>query len=125
MTLLALVAHAILAASEVCPPIRSRKIIRHPPPNASAPLRRTRVICTQSQRHYHGGRLTRYEIGPPAVQLSASDESRLRSGRAVLQSVESEDGLSRRLIMVQDIQAPSHIVLGWVANPSSRDAAGR
>lgn len=29
-----------------------------------------------------------------------------------MQTIASEDGMSRRMIMVQDIQAPSNIVLG-------------
>jgi len=70
--------------------------------------------ASESQSHYHRGVLSKYEIGPPAVLLSGSDESRLRSGRAVLQTVTAEDGLSRRLIMVQDIKAPPHVVLGRI-----------
>ena len=84
----------------------------------SAPSRTSRAshphpsTRTQSQKHYHGGSLQKYDVGPPALMLSASDESRLRSGRSVLQTITSEDGASQRMIMVQDIQVPSQIVLG-------------
>ena len=47
---------------------------------------------SESQRHYHSGKLQRYEIGPPSTQLSAKEEGRLRSGKAVMQQVEAEDG---------------------------------
>jgi hypothetical protein len=72
------------------------------------------LAASESERHYHGGKLKPYEIGPPSVLLSAADETRLRGGRAVLQTVAAEDG-TRRMIMVQDIQAPSNIVLGCAA----------
>lgn len=72
------------------------------------------LAASESSRHYHNGKLTKYEIGPPALLLSAQDESRLRSGRSVLQTIVAEDGLSRRMIMVQDINAPPHIVLGRI-----------
>ena len=100
-------------------------LVVYTPRRATIVSRHRLHAAPQGQRHYHGGKLTKYEIGPPALLLSASDEARLRGGRAVLQTIVSEDGESRRMIMVQDIHAPSHIVLGWVANPSSRDAAGR
>ena len=70
--------------------------------------------ASDSQSHYHKGKLARYDIGPPSLLLSASDESRLRSGRSVQQALPGEDGVSQRLIMVQDIKAPCNIVLGCV-----------
>jgi len=72
------------------------------------------LAASESQRHYHGGKLSRYEIGPPALLLSSSDETRLRTGRSVLQTVAADDGETQRLIMVQDIQAPAHVVLGRI-----------
>ena len=72
------------------------------------------LAASESQRHYHKGKLSRYEIGPPDIKLSASDESRLRSGRAVLQTVTKEDGSPCRLVSVQDIQAPTPIVCGRI-----------
>ena len=66
----------------------------------------------QGSKHYHTGKLSKYEIGPPALLLSSADEQRLRSGRAVMQTITSEDGTSRRMVMVQDINAPSQVVLG-------------
>jgi hypothetical protein len=68
--------------------------------------------ASDSQAHYHKGKLARYDIGPPSLLLSASDESRLRSGRSVQQALPGDDGVSQRLIMVQDIKAPCNIVLG-------------
>lgn len=70
--------------------------------------------ASESQPHYHKGKLARYDIGPPTLMLSASDESRLRSGRSVQQSLPGEDGVSQRMIMVQDIKAPCDIVLGRI-----------
>ena len=68
--------------------------------------------------HYHAGKLTPYKIGPPSILLSSQDESRLRSGRPVMQAVVADDDESRRLIMVQDIPAPASVVLGCVCTHS-------
>ena len=38
------------------------------------------LAADEGSKHYHGGKLSRYEIGPPALLLSESDEARLRSG---------------------------------------------
>jgi len=73
------------------------------------------LAASESQKHYHQGKLARYDIGSPSLLLSASDEARLRSGRAVQQALDSDDGASRRLIMVQDIKAPCAVVLGCAA----------
>ena len=75
------------------------------------------LAADEGSKHYHGGKLSKYEIGPPALLLSDADEARLRSGRSVMQTVESEDADSKRLIMVADIKAPASIVLGC-ARPS-------
>ena len=77
--------------------------------------------ASESQHHYHTGKLTRYEIGPPSVLLSASDESRLRAGRPVMQAVVADDGVSRRMIMVQNIPAPSSVVLGRIMDLNKYD----
>ena len=68
--------------------------------------------ASDSQPHYHRGKLTPYQIGPPSLLLSGRDEEKLRAGRPVMQALVAEDGLTRRLIMVQDIPVPSSVVLG-------------
>jgi hypothetical protein len=83
-----------------------------------APLGIAAVLAaSDSQPHDHQGKLTPYQIGPPSLLLSSSDEARLQSGKAVMQAIVSDDAQSRRLIMVQDIPAPSSIVMGS-ATPS-------
>eukprot|EP00967_Tisochrysis_lutea_P114179 scaffold181761_cov35-Tisochrysis_lutea.AAC.3 len=61
--------------------------------------------------HYHHGKLSKYEIGPPSVLLSSSDEQRLRTGKPVLQAVETGVVGARRMLMVQDIAAPANVVM--------------
>jgi hypothetical protein len=73
--------------------------------------------AAESQPHYHTGKLTPYEIGPPSLLLSAKDEGRLRSGKAVMQALVSDDGQAHRMIMVQDIPAPSSVVMGCAPPP--------
>ena len=84
-----------------------------------APLGIAAVLAaSEAQPHDHQGKLTPYQIGPPSLLLSSSDEARLQSGKAVMQAIVSDDAQSRRLIMVQDIPAPSSIVMGSAAcNP--------
>jgi len=77
--------------------------------------------ATDSQPHYHTGKLTPYHIGPPSVLLSSRDEERLRAGRPVIQALVADDGQTRRMIMVQDIAAPSSIVLGRIMDLNSYD----
>jgi len=74
-----------------------------------------------SQPHFHSGKLTPYRIGPPSVLLSSKDEARLRSGHPVVQTLVSEDGQSRRMIMVADIPVPSSIVLGRIMDLNNYD----
>lgn len=74
-----------------------------------------------SQPHFHSGKLTPYRIGPPSVLLSSKDEDRLRSGHPVVQTLVSEDGVSRRMIMVADIPVPSSIVLGRIMDLNNYD----
>ena len=66
--------------------------------------------------HYHQGKLTKYEIGPPSIQLSADDEERLLAGETLQQALVQEDGVSRRLLMVKDIKAPPSIVTGRIVD---------
>lgn len=77
--------------------------------------------ASDTMPHYHQGRLSAYEIGPPSVLLSDRDESRLRAGRAVMQAVVADDGVSRRMIMVQDICAPSSVVLNRIMDLNHYD----
>ena len=37
--------------------------------------------ASDSQPHYHRGKLTPYQIGPPSLLLSGRDEEKLRAGR--------------------------------------------
>lgn len=73
----------------------------------------TADAASESQPHWHRGVLKQYQIGPPDILLSAQDERQLRSGRPVMQALAAEDE-TRRLIMVQDIMAPSQIVLSRI-----------
>lgn len=79
------------------------------------------LAASESQRHYHNGKLTRYEVGPPSLVLSADEESKLRAGKAVMKALASDDGESQRLIMVQDIQAPASVVLGRIVDFDAYD----
>ena len=67
--------------------------------------------ASESEPHYHDGKLIPYGIGPPAVLLSDADKAKLRSGKPVMQVLADEMG-ARRLVMVQDIAAPPQIVFG-------------
>ena len=69
------------------------------------------LSAAEDMPHYHNGKLTRYDIGPPSVLLSHSDENRLRSGKPVMQSLETGVAGARRLLMVQDIPAPANVVM--------------
>lgn len=77
--------------------------------------------ASDSQPHYHAGKLTPYEIGPPAMTISGQDEARLRQGKPVMQAIAAEHGDSRRLIMVQDIHAPSNVVLDRIMDVNHYD----
>jgi hypothetical protein len=79
------------------------------------------LAASDSQPHYHRGKLAPYQIERPSVLLSASDESRLRSGRAVMQALVADDGLTRRMIMVQDISTPASVVLGRILDLNAYD----
>jgi len=72
------------------------------------------AAASESEPHFHSGKLMQYEIGPPSVLLSTSDEAKLRSGKAIMQAVETDVAGSRRLLMVQDIPAPSNIVMSRI-----------
>jgi len=69
--------------------------------------------ASEAQPHFHKGVLKPYELGPPDILLSAQDERSLQQGRAVTQALVGDDE-TRRLIMVQDIRAPSQVVLSRI-----------
>mmetsp|Transcript_58517 Transcript_58517/g.96577 ORF Transcript_58517/g.96577 Transcript_58517/m.96577 type:complete len:303 (+) Transcript_58517:47-955(+) len=66
---------------------------------------------SESERHYHDGLLTKYELGPPSILISQSDEVKLRTGKAVMQAVSADTIGTQRMVMVQDVRAPSNIVM--------------
>ena len=74
------------------------------------------LAATEEQPHYHSGKLKPYTMGPPSLLLSAADEAKLRSGQPVMQALMGEDG-SRRMISVQDIEAPAQVVMGCAHTP--------
>jgi hypothetical protein len=77
--------------------------------------------ASESESHYHSGKLTPYDIGPPSLLLSAKDEAQLRSGKAVMQAVVADDAQSRRLIMVQDIATPASVVMDRIMDVDHYD----
>ncbi len=87
------------------------------PSLAMLSLALTVLAAADNAPHYHRGKLAPYQLGPPSVTLSTSDEQRLRAGRPVMQTVLGGDGESRRLIMVQDVPVPSSVVLGCAPPP--------
>ena len=62
--------------------------------------------ASDSMPHFHLGKFSPYEIGPPSVLLSAADEEKLGLGEPITQAYVNSDGHSRRLLMVKDINAP-------------------
>jgi len=64
--------------------------------------------------HFHQGKLAPYEIGPPSLMLSSDDETELRAGNPIMQTVVADDSCTRRLIMVRDIEAPAQVVMGRI-----------
>ena len=65
--------------------------------------------------HFHRGKLAPYQLGKPNLLISSSDEQRLRQGESVMQAVASADG-SRRMVAVQDIDVPVHVVMGRITD---------
>ncbi len=45
----------------------------------------TAAPATPDQPHYHRGKLSPYEIGPPSILLSRHDEERLAAGETLMQ----------------------------------------
>lgn len=74
-----------------------------------------------NERHYHKGKLKPYELGPPTVLLTQKDETDLAAGKALMQTVVAEDGLTRRLLMVRDIKAPAEIVMDRILDLEEYD----
>lgn len=69
------------------------------------------TAASLEEPHFHRGKLSPYQLGKPNLLISGSDEQRLRHGESVMQAVAADDG-SRRMIAVQDIDAPVHVVMG-------------
>mgnify|MGYP001495449242 CR=1 FL=1 len=63
------------------------------------------LAADEGSKHYHGGKLSKYEIGPPALLLSESDEARLRSGRASPPAEPEGQGDAAAVRQVQEVQA--------------------
>ena len=70
--------------------------------------------ASDSLPHFHTGKFSPYELGPPSVLLSSADEEKLASGEPVTQAFVNEDGGSRRLLMVKDIHAPADVIMGRI-----------
>ena len=70
--------------------------------------------ATDSLPHFHCGKFSPYEIGPPSVLLSTADEEKLAAGEPITQAFVNTDGHSRRLLMVKDINAPVDVVMGRI-----------
>lgn len=81
--------------------------------------------ASDSLPHYHTGRLTPYKIEAPNLLLSAADERALQAGKPVMQALVADDGETRRMVMVQDIPAPSSVVLGCAQRRSTPPGAHR
>lgn len=79
------------------------------------------AAATEDEPHYHRGKLSGYEIGPPSVLLSQSDEAKLRTGKPIMQAVESDTNGARRMVMVQNIPAPAHVVMGRIMDLEKYD----
>ena len=70
--------------------------------------------ASADQPHYHTGKLSPYEIGPPSILLSTGDEEKLAAGEALMQATLRADGQSRRLLMVKDVHAPDDIIISRI-----------
>ena len=64
--------------------------------------------------HYHDGKMTPYEVGPPSILLSNGDEERLKAGEPLMQAIVQADGIARRLVMVKDVKAPADVAAGRI-----------
>ena len=71
--------------------------------------------AASEEPHFHRGRLSPYQLSKPTILISSSDEQRLRHGESVMQAVDAADG-SRRMVAVQDIDVPVHVVMGRITD---------
>lgn len=74
------------------------------------------VLCSSdfaqaNTPHFHKGVLVPYEMGPPSMLLSQSDEAELSQGKPLMQVIVNPETSTRRLMMVRNIPAPSSVVL--------------
>jgi len=68
------------------------------------------LAADETMRHYHRGKLRKYELSAPSIMLSSGDEEVLRNGRPLMQVIVQADG-RRRLLMVRDIATPGWVVM--------------
>ena len=68
------------------------------------------LAADETMKHYHNGKLPKYELSAPSIMLSAGDEEVLNNGKALMQVIVQADG-KRRLLMVRDVAAPAWVVM--------------
>jgi len=68
------------------------------------------IAADKTMKHYHRGKLPKYELSSPSIMLSSGDEEVLRDGRALMQVIVQPDG-KRRLLMVRDVATPAWVVM--------------
>lgn len=68
------------------------------------------LAADKTMKHYHRGKLPKYELSSPSIMLSSGDEEVLRDGRALMQVIVQPDG-KRRLLMVRDVATPAWVVM--------------
>ena len=68
------------------------------------------LAADETMKHYHNGKLPKYELSAPSIMLSAGDEEVLNKGKALMQVIMQPDG-KRRLIMVRDVATPAWVVM--------------
>jgi len=83
----------------------------------------TPLLCEASDesRHDHNGKLEPYALAPPELKLSKQEESDLAAGKSIMQIVETESAMSRRLLMVRDIQSPAYVVMDRILDLDAYD----
>lgn len=68
------------------------------------------LAADETMKHYHRGKLPKYELSAPSIMLSAGDEEVLNKGKALMQVIVQADG-KRRLLMVRDVATPAWVVM--------------
>ena len=80
------------------------------PVSAMLLLLSTVLAADETMKHYHRGKLPKYELSAPSIMLSAGDEEVLNKGKALMQVIVQADG-KRRLLMVRDVATPAWVVM--------------